>query len=302
MGISLWLGNGFRYHNLPGGKNQFIGWCSIIAFMCMALSMNLIFATFRVQYGQITDSGNWQQLRQAFFIAVQEAFGVFLLRFPDIDFNSFILFFIGLGCSGFAFYKGYTIDDKYPGHGELDREFKTAEQSLLALQKRTHEESSANLNQKIAEIQALRTSLIQLVPTLNAIWAKAERSYAIFATNIAAIQGELDLVSNAYRGANRDTRTVPAPGYFGYPISVTPAMQEEQASLKEVHRRYVTNLESTHPIVETQTASLNQVLLEMHVNATALLAEFPARMTAIQVEAEQAIANEIPHNPLQVHA
>ena len=41
--------------------------------------------------------------------------------------NSLILFLVGVIFSCIAFWKGYTLDDKHPGYGSMDRRHKAAE-------------------------------------------------------------------------------------------------------------------------------------------------------------------------------
>ncbi len=222
MGVAAGLGASCRFFNLPDTKSKLIGYGSLAAFIVTGLFLNLIFATFRVQYQLVQQKAINDGLQEpstvmmveAFKYAVTDAFGVFQLNFPSIDFMSLILFFVGIGCSVIAFWKGYTVDDKHPGYGDMDRTHKAAENFFTQAKDRTFKEAEAAVRKLADEVENLRNQIVTEQRNVSALKAKAQGSQSSLVNAAAAIQGEVNLVIETYRAANRATRATSAPAYF----------------------------------------------------------------------------------------
>jgi hypothetical protein len=230
IGIAALLGATSRYKNLSDAKSVYIGYGSIIAFIVLAIVLNLIFSTFRIQYELLQaevlerglDDATPAMLVLSFKQAVLEAFGIFTLSFPTIDVMSFILFFIGSLCSLFAFWKGYKHDDKFPAHGEMDRINKKNENEF-STQKQNCYDSAVNIvNKELLSVEEAKNSLISSHRTAGALKAQVQGAQLIFEGNVKKIQGELNLVLEAYRGANKAVRTTAAPNYFSETPNIVP--------------------------------------------------------------------------------
>jgi hypothetical protein len=139
MLLAVALGYSFRFKNLTALHPKTYGWAAFIVYVLSSIYLNAPFAAFRSEYQLLSDPTDPVQLRNAFSVATQAAFGVYEFRMPVGDLMSFLLFGIGFALSLIAFWKGYTIDDRYPGHGERDRRLKAAqaEEHLLISQLRT---------------------------------------------------------------------------------------------------------------------------------------------------------------------
>jgi hypothetical protein len=164
----------------------------------------------------------------AFKTAVGDAFRVFILEFPDIDVMSFVLFFIGVICSCIGFWKGYTQDDKHPGYGAMDRRHKAAEKIFNDAKERAFQAAVTKVHQIEKEVEDLRSSLVTSQRNSHALKAQIQAAQSSFEGNVRKIQGELNLVIEAYRGANRATRTTTAPRYFECPPNITPIENNER--------------------------------------------------------------------------
>ena len=121
--MSVGLGYLFRFHNLikPIWKRN-AGYAAFISFFIFAIYFNGVLSYFRFEYQLLSDTSSVIQLSSAFL----KSLGVFFVEHPFRDMMSFILFFIGLVCSGFAFFKGYHADDRYPGYSQIDKKYKEA--------------------------------------------------------------------------------------------------------------------------------------------------------------------------------
>lgn len=231
MGVAALLGSLFRYANLPELKHKLVGYGSLLGFVLLGGLLNLIFATFRVQYQimqiRIVDEGlsdaSTPMLLGAFKSAFSDASSVFLFNFPPIDFMSFIMLFIGVGCSIMAFWKGYTIDDKHPGYGSMDRAHKKAEKAFRDAKDRSFAEAETEVRKMADDIEKLRDQIVSEQRNASALKAQAQSVHATFSSVVKTIQGELNLVIETYRAANRATRATSAPQYFADLPIVIPA-------------------------------------------------------------------------------
>ncbi len=230
MGIAASLGSMYRYVNLPEPKDKITGYVGLISFIVLAIVLNLIFSTFRVQYELLQTQVLQENLPEpttamlvtAFKTAVADAFRVFVFEFPDVDVMSFILFFVGVLCSIIAFWKGYTHDDKHPHYGKMDRIHKAAEAHFSDAKKRAFDIAVAAVHKISDEIESSRDALISAQRNTGALKAQIQAAQASHDGNIRKIQGELELVIEAYRGANKATRATSAPEYFSNKPNVIP--------------------------------------------------------------------------------
>jgi len=245
MGIASVLGALFRYSNLPDQKYKLVGYGSLAVFILTGFVLNLIFSTFRIQYElvqlRVVNEGLSEpttvMLIGALKTAVVDAFSVFYLNFPSIDFMSFTMFFVGFGCSVIAFWKGYTFDDKHPGYGDMDRNHKTAEKKFREIKDRTFIEAEAEVRKMASDIEQLRDQIIGEQHNISALKAQAQGVHSTFISATKNIQTELNLVIEAYRAANRATRATSAPVYFSTLPDILPADDgsiRRDALLKEI--------------------------------------------------------------------
>jgi len=230
MSIAASLGSMYRYVNLPETKEKITGYFGLILFILLAIVLNLIFSTFRVQY-EILQTVVLQEnlpepttamLVTAFKTAVADAFRVFIFEFPDVDVMSFILFFIGFMCSIVAFWKGYTHDDKHPHYGKMDRIHKDAESQFKEAKSKAFDIAIETVHKISDEIEVSRDALISAQRNTGALKAQIQGAQASYEGNIRKIQSELELVIEAYRGANKATRATSAPQYFSEKPNVVP--------------------------------------------------------------------------------
>ena len=195
-----WL---FRYKNHHSVWKQLAAYIGLIVYLPGVLGFNLLVAHYRDYYAINPE--------QAGSLAVQ--------RFIETswnlsEFNSWILFFMGLLFALFAFIDGYKRDDAYPGYGKLHRR-------LQAL----HEEYDEHRNDIVTQIEDVRqefltkleemkhavllkhTRLVHLVEDKQVFVAEYEQGMANF---IAAANALI----YRYRDINMSARKDSAPSYF----------------------------------------------------------------------------------------
>jgi hypothetical protein len=299
MGVAALLGGLFRYSNLPEKNQKLIGRIALAAFLLACFVMNLIFSTFRMQYqllqNQIADlnlaEASTTQMAASFKAAVTDAFGIFALHFPTIDIMSFILFFIGLGCSVIGFWKGYTFDDKFPGHGESDRQHKAIEKSFVDAKDSIFEEAVASVTQTAQEVESLRSRILFEQRQAIALKAQVTASQTFFASALKAIQGELNLVLDTYRSANRATRTTTAPDYFKEPVLVVPDSDGSERVDPLLSKIEIVTIQAK-TLAEAYGNVLGERLLRIQQQTHALVEiEFQKYLAAVKLRAESLISS-----------
>lgn len=214
MGFAIALGYGFRYKNLQKMDSRIGGYCCLALFMLLAIYANAIFAAFRSEYQMIVDPDDYAQVRHGFAIAAAEAKKIFYLGMTFSDLMSFLLFGVGIILNLFGFYKGYTFDDKYPGHGSLDRKRKAARQVELAQQEILRQKVKDFLHHRKAEVQATLHDPAQIINLASRRASDLQIAKSMLQNQAQAVQRDFTLVLNAYRNANIAIRASKPPEYF----------------------------------------------------------------------------------------
>ena len=299
MGIAAALGWFCRYFNLPGTKDKLIGYGSMIIFFITGIVLNLIFATFRVQYELVQiralneglPEPTTMMMVDAFRNAVFDAFSVFLFNFPPIDFNSLILFFVGFGCSVLAFWKGYTADDKHPGYGNIDRAHKAAEAAFAEVKNRAFSESETAVRKCADETETLRNQIVTEQRNVSALKAKAQSAHSTLHSVMKTIQVELDLVIESYRAANRATRATTAPAYFSTLPSVLPNDDGNLRLHDNLEKIEATRLKA-QALADTHASILGDRIVQIRQQINDLVEkEFQKQIEGVRQRAETSMAS-----------
>lgn len=294
MGVAALLGALFRYVNLPGTKHKLIGYASLLGFLAAGFVMNLIFSTFRWQYQILQESNpdpSLLQLGATFKVAVMDALSVFVLNFPAIDFMSLVLFFLGFGCSVIAFWKGYTFDDKYPGHGDYDRLHKATEKTFVEEKNSIFEEAVSTVTRAAQEIDALRSRILSEQRQAAALKAQVNSARTSFVSSVNTIQNELSLVLDTYRAANRATRATPDPKYFLDQIRVIPN-SDSSARVDLLLEQIEAVSTGAKVLADTYSKVLGERLHEIQQQTNTLVEiEFQKHLAAMQLRAGSLISS-----------
>lgn len=130
------------------------------------------------------------------------------------DINSAYLFGLGLLFAFSAFWKGYTFDDPHPGYGAVYRRAVAARENY----REEHDALFGELEEiKEETVSALKDGIgrLPLFPQLAA-QARAERAGLLqdFRSYESSVETAANQLLAAYRDANRNARTTPAPAHF----------------------------------------------------------------------------------------
>ena len=297
MGAAALLGALFRYVNLPATKQKMLGYGSLIGFIVSASVMNLIFATFRVQYqllqNRVIDANlpepGTLQLVGSLKVAVTDALGIFLLQLPAVDFMSFMLFFVGFGCSILAFWKGYTFDDKYPGYGVYDRLHKHTENAFVEAKQRIYQDAVSSVTRTAQEVEGMRSNIIAQQHYASTLKVQVLAAQAALASTLKTIQAELNLLLDTYRSANRATRATTEPAYFHEPVYITcDGSAQLQPLLEKIDQVSLTAM----TLAQTHGAELGNRLTQIQQQTHMLIEDtFQKNLAGIKLRAEALISS-----------
>ncbi len=193
----------FRY------KNHASFWSQLAAYICLAVYLPCVFA-FNLLVAHYRDYYALQP-EAAGHLAVQRFMAT---PWQLSEFNSWMLFFMGLLFAIFAFIDGYKRDDAYPGYGKLHRR-------LQAL----HEEYDEHRDEIVVQVEEIRQDfLIKLEEMKQAVLLKHTRLVhlvedkqvfvAEYKQGIANFIAAANALIYLYRDINMRTRKELMPRYF----------------------------------------------------------------------------------------
>lgn len=214
MGSAVFLGNSFRRKNLKQTDQRIVGWLSFALFVPLAIFCNALFAAFRSVYQLIEDPSDPVAVSQGFREAWTEAMHIFILDYSFNDLSSFILFTLGIFLSVIAFWKGYTSDDKVPGHSRRDRALKTAKRNEQEGRELVKQRVRTFLNNHRNRVQGLSTQTGAMMSSLSSRLSLLKSAESALPANAQAIQRDYHLVLDTYRQANLAIRGTAPPAYF----------------------------------------------------------------------------------------
>lgn len=212
--IAFALGAAFRYKNLLPLTAKIGGWLSLGVAVLLAIYLNAIFSAYRSEYQLVADIGDFSETTAAFGRALGSAGLVFIGKFPTGDMMSFVLFFIGIGMSFFAFRKGYGCDDQYPGHGKRTRLYKEVTAAYEAQLKIVRTVVQMDVQRRLTGMASAKTQLMQWKPRLEQLKNSTRQELSTLQLSLTQLQRDFALVLNTYRQKNVSVRPIPAPAYF----------------------------------------------------------------------------------------
>ncbi len=293
IGFALLFGYWLRYKNLASAENKVMGWMALAAFILMTIFCNALFASFRTEYQLVADPSELREINAAFQRAWPEAILIFKADMQFKDLWSFVLFGIGILLGILACWKGYTIDDKYPGHGAMDRAYKKHSAEELFQHDKIRQKVKELLHHRKAAVQAVLHEPSTQVGMLARRIADLTHARGTLKIQAAAVQRDYALVIDAYRSANNSVRAVPPPAYFKEPAQLSTHIDGSGAEAVLTEMGSVqTELKL---FAETHRDPLNAKLKALQGDGTEILGKtLSAYLTEVRTDAEAAIARMTP--------
>lgn len=270
MSGALGLGSGFRYKNLAAPVWKTTGVLSLVAFALLSVYWNALLSAFRAEYLVLSDPENPMQLRSAFTLASGEASKIFTFDMHFADLMSLVLFAFGFLLSWVAFYKGYTFDDKYPGHGFRDRAVRQAAEKEMALENTVRGELKNLAFEARRDVQKAQNKPGELVRRAGSRQTQLQVAKAALVRGERMINSDLELVLDAYRSANCAIRATAAPAYFAtFPkldakdleqefVGLLTRLQEVQTATRAIGERFQEQLSTKLNAVVAQGLQIDR--------------------------------------------
>lgn len=292
MGSAVLLGNVFRRKNLRQADQKSIGWISVALFVPMAIFCNALFAAFRSVYQLVQDPSDPVAVGKGFRDAWSEAFRIFILDYSFNDFSSFILFMLGIFLSIYAFWKGYTSDDPFPGYSRRDRALKRAKRDEGKKQDLVKQRIKDFLLGHRNRVQGFLTQTSSLISSLSSRSSRIKSAEGALPANVQAIQRDYHLVLDTYRHANLAIRGTAAPAYFKDLPDLSGAASVAAAA--EANRQLAAALRELDDFQNQYRDALNAKLTELSEQMAELLTStFDAFIVDVEKEAEERVQADI---------
>jgi hypothetical protein len=232
ISLAVLSGNLLRYVNHQSVRRKWLALTSAtFLYVCFAL-VTLAAAHYRVATNDVaqvqptlsaqsvramppgvsTDLDQWRTARVAWQRFARNPVG-----FEDVF--SWILVLLAAIFGIFASYKGYRLDDPYPGYGELDRELKRR-RAMYETAKGEYCRLIDQVFDKTLQEQAhLLSDVKSNIEYYQQLASRTEDQRRTFAREAAEIQDACNVVLKGYRQTNLRVRVSPAPTYFNDTIA-----------------------------------------------------------------------------------
>jgi hypothetical protein len=227
ISLAILAGSLLRYVNHRSGRRIALALTGVVVLYAGFLSVTLAAAHYRVATGDIAQSppaiaapagaalppqvaadfDQWRAARLAWQRFARNPVG-----FDDVF--SWILVVLAVVFGIFASYKGYRIDDPYPGYGQLDREL-NARRALYEARKAEYCGLIDGVFDRILDQQArLLTEVKAQIEHYQELVSKSDDERRAFVHDVAEMQDACNILLKRYRQTNARARTSPAPYYF----------------------------------------------------------------------------------------
>jgi hypothetical protein len=130
---------------------------------------------------------------------------------------SWVLLTAALVFGVFAAYKGYKVDDAYPGYGAVDRDHRAADAAYAALKEKWRGQIDRFFKSQKAAVDTAYNGIVGDVRAYDRSIEQAHLLASDFEARSRQVAAQCQAVLQRYRQVNAQIRTDPPPAYFaGY--------------------------------------------------------------------------------------
>ena len=160
------------------------------------------------------------------------------------DVFSWILVVLAVIFGVFASYKGYRIDDPYPGYGELDREV-NARRTAYEAAKTDYCHRVDQVFDRILKEQAhLFSEVKSNIEYYQQLVSQSSDQRRAFLHDTAELQDACNILLKRYRQTNARARTSPAPFYFNNAFAFEGPLVRPPEAISDSEERLLQSYES----------------------------------------------------------
>lgn len=249
LSLAILSGNLLRYVNHRSARRKWLALGAVVFLTACFLLVTLGAAHYRVATNDIAQAqpavstpgsgqipprfaevDQWRAAKLAWQRLAANPFG-----FEDVF--SWILVVLALIFGIFAAYKGYTVDDAYPGYGEVDREVKARRAAYEAAKTEYCRLVDQVFDRTLQEQAHLLSEVKSNIDYYQQLISNTEEQRRTFAREAAELQDACNVVLKGYRQANVRARKSPAPPYFNESVSFESYLARPPAGASESEER-----------------------------------------------------------------
>jgi vacuolar-type H+-ATPase subunit H len=204
IGVSIMVGTYVirNLHHIEGIRRGW-GTFGLVLWIGFILIFNLGVAHYRTALGENPETA----LKDAVTRFLSSPLGVG-------DFDSWLIFVIGIVAATFALIKGYTDDDRYPGYGDIARRYKRAEASYSESVKSAKTSSLKIIDAAHLEARGVVEEIRLRIHEFEHSIQQTEAYQREFESAVQYCLRTVNALLKHFRQNNSKVRTVPAPAYF----------------------------------------------------------------------------------------
>ena len=257
VSLAILAGSLLRYVNHRSGRRKALALTGVALLYAGFLLVTLAAAHYRVATSDIAQSqpesaapagappashvaadfDQWRTARLAWQRFARNPAG-----FEDVF--SWILVVLALVFGIVASYKGYRVDDPYPGYGRLDREL-NARRAVYEGRKAEYCRLLDQVFDRILDEQARLLSDVKAsIEYYQALVSKSDDERRAFVHEVVEMQDACNILLKRYRQTNVRARTSPPPYYFKDTFAFDAALLRPPAALSVEEQRLSGSYES----------------------------------------------------------
>lgn len=204
IGVAMFLGRWC----VPNAVHRFVvrkllGYLSIVGYLVFALGYNLLVAHYREAAGAFL-AGGGRATVQSF---IEAPLGL-------QDFQSWVLFGVGLLFSVVAFVEALFLDDIYPAFGRLHRRLEYARKEFVDAKADLIDELTELKNGTVEAMREAGDDLSKRRSEYESILDARQRLLTRFNSHLDHLERSANILLSTYRDSNKDSRTTDPPEHF----------------------------------------------------------------------------------------
>jgi hypothetical protein len=255
VSLAILAGNLLRYVNHRSFRRKALALTGVAFLYTCFLLVTVAAAHYRVATNDIAqaqpavsapatpalpvpaDLDQWRAARLAWQRFAHNPFG-----FDDVF--SWILVVLAVIFGIFASYKGYRIDDPYPGYGELDRELNAKRASYEAAKVDYCRRVDRVFDRILEEQGQLLSDVKSNIDVYQQLISRSSDQRRTFMHEAAEIQDACNILLKRYRQTNARARNSPAPFYFNNSFTFDGRLVGPPEAISESEERLSRSYES----------------------------------------------------------
>lgn len=216
--FGLFMGAALRLRNHVNTEKKAFAWSAIVVLLGVVGAFNTVIGHFRDSMQAILDDPSADILTLGNDALARLGASPFGFE----SFQSLLLAVFGVLFFAVASWKWFQCDDPYPDYGRRDRELKAKRKDYSSAYDRALTGLSQVSNSYIERLEDIRHSLTAKQTRWREICLQGERILEEYPVQLAQYQDDLNYLLEKYREANLESRSDPAPSYFGTRENVDP--------------------------------------------------------------------------------